>query len=113
MRKVLTTLLLAVVLFITAFQPAAFAEPDLAIGAKVFSANCAACHMGGGNVVAANKNLKADTLKQYGMDSAEAVINQVTNGKSAMPAFKSRLTAEQIESVAAYVLAQAEKSWTK
>jgi cytochrome c6 len=113
MKKVFTALLLAFVLLMAAFQPAALAEPDLAIGAKVFSANCAACHMGGGNVVAANKNLKAETLKQYSMDSAEAVINQVTNGKNAMPAFKSRLTAEQIESVAAYVLAQAEKGWTK
>lgn len=113
MKKVLAAILLAFVLFVAAFDRPAMAEPDLTVGAKVFSANCAACHMGGGNVVSANKNLKAETLKQFGMDSAEAIINQVTNGKSAMPAFKSRLTPDQIESVAAYVLAQSEKGWTK
>ncbi len=84
---------------------------DLALGAKVFSANCAACHIGGGNVVSANKNLKQETLKQFGMDSADAIITQVKNGKAAMPAFKARLTDDQIESVAAYVLDQSTKGW--
>ncbi|NJL20250.1 MAG: cytochrome C6, partial [Leptolyngbyaceae cyanobacterium SM1_3_5] len=37
--------------------------------------------------------------------------NQILNGKNAMPAFKGRLKPEQIEDVAAYVLAQAEKGW--
>ncbi len=45
------------------------------------------------------------------MNSAEAIIAQVTNGKNAMPAFKARLKPEQIEDVAAYVLGQADKSW--
>lgn len=90
------------------------ANSDLiAQGNKVFSANCSACHINGGNIVAANKNLKLETLKQYGMDSAEAVITQVTNGKNAMPAFKSRLNDDQIKAVAAYVLAQAENGWKK
>ncbi|MBW4581029.1 MAG: c-type cytochrome [Tildeniella nuda ZEHNDER 1965/U140] len=82
-------------------------------GAKVFSANCAACHQGGNNVVAANKNLKAAALKQYGMDSAEAIITQVTNGKGAMPSFKGRLKEEDIKAVAAYVLDQSAKDWKK
>ena len=38
---------------------------DVAHGAQVFSANCAACHMGGGNVVNAERTLKADALKAY------------------------------------------------
>jgi cytochrome c6 len=62
-------------------------------------------------VVAANKNLKAETLKQYGMDSAEAIITQVTNGKNAMPSFKGRLNDEQIQAVAAYVLDKSAKGW--
>ena len=45
------------------------------------------------------------------MNSAEAIISQVTNGKNAMPAFKGRLTSAQIEDVAAYVLGEAEKDW--
>lgn len=84
---------------------------DLGDGGRVFSANCAACHMGGGNVVNAAKTLKHDTLEQYGMASLEAIQTQVTNGKNAMPAFKGRLTPAEIENVAAYVLDQSEKGW--
>ncbi|QZZ19006.1 c-type cytochrome [Leptothermofonsia sichuanensis E412] len=110
MRKIWSLIAVAIALLsFTLARPALAA--DIALGAKVFSANCAACHMAGGNVVAANKNLKAETLKQFGMDSASAIINQVTNGKNAMPAFKGRLNDEQIEAVAAYVLDQSAKGW--
>jgi cytochrome c6 len=110
MRTILSIIAVAIVLFASAFSRPALAA-DVALGAKIFNANCAACHAGGGNVVQANKNLKPDTLKQFGMDSADAIITQVKNGKNAMPSFKGRLTDDQIESVAAYVLAQSEKGW--
>ncbi|NJR57402.1 MAG: c-type cytochrome [Cyanobacteria bacterium CRU_2_1] len=84
---------------------------DLADGAKVFSLNCAACHMGGGNVVNAGKTLKKDALEKYEMASLNAIKNQVLNGKAAMPSFKGRLSATQIDDVAAYVLEQSEKGW--
>lgn len=84
---------------------------DIATGAKVFSANCAACHMGGGNVINSAKTLKQGDLEKYAMNSAAAIVQQVTAGKMAMPAFGGRLTEEQIEAVAAYVLDQAEKGW--
>jgi cytochrome c6 len=45
------------------------------------------------------------------MDSLEAISSIVTNGKSNMPAYKDRLTTEQIQAVAAYVLEQSEKDW--
>ena len=45
------------------------------------------------------------------MDSLEAITNIVTNGKSNMSAYKDRLTTEEIQNVAAYVLEQAEKDW--
>ena len=114
LRKAVLSGLLAVAIAILSFVTPALADDDLiTTGAKVFSANCAACHIGGGNVVAANKNLKAETLKQYGMDSEAAIITQVTNGKNAMPAFKSRLSEDKIKAVANYVLAQSSKGWTK
>jgi len=103
-------MLLGIAIFSFAFSSPALAA-DSANGAKVFSANCAACHAGGKNLVQANKNLKKDALEKYGMNSAEAIISQVTNGKNAMPAFKGRLTSAQIEDVAAYVLGEAEKDW--
>lgn len=84
---------------------------DAASGAKVFSANCAACHTGGKNVIQANKTLNKDALEKYGMNSLEAITNQIYNGKNAMPAFRGRLKDEQIEDVATYVLSQAEQGW--
>jgi cytochrome c6 len=45
------------------------------------------------------------------MDSLKDIKNQVSNGKSAMPAFKNKLSDKQIEDVATYVLEQAEKGW--
>jgi cytochrome c6 len=87
------------------------ASPALADGASIFSANCASCHMGGKNVVNAAKTLKKEDLVKYGKDSVEAIVTQVTKGMGAMPAFGGRLSAEDIETVANYVLAQAEKGW--
>jgi cytochrome c6 len=80
-------------------------------GAQIFSANCAACHAGGGNVVNAAKTLRKDTLEKYGMDSIDAIVYQVTNGKNAMPAFRGRLSSDDLEDVAAYVLYKAEAGW--
>ena len=90
-------------------QAPAFA--DSAEGAAVFKANCASCHARGRNLVKAEKNLKLASLEKYGMNSVEAIIAQVTNGKNAMPAFRGRLKPAQIESVANYVLAQAQNDW--
>ena len=86
---------------------------DIAAGAKVFSANCAACHAGGRNAVNPMKTLKKEALVKYEMATAEAIITQVTKGKNAMPAFGSKLKPEQIENVAAYVLAKADDGWAK
>lgn len=111
MKKLLSIFLLSIIIFTFALTRPALAA-DAASGAKIFSTNCAACHMGGRNVVAADKSLKQDALEKYSMNSAEAIINQVKNGKNAMPAFKGRLSDQQIEDVAAYVLEQAAKGWT-
>ena len=110
MKKILSVLLLGVAIFTFAFNRPAFAA-DASKGAAVFSANCAACHIGGKNAVNPAKTLSKADLEKYGMYSAEAIIAQVTNGKSAMPAFKGRLKPDQIENVAAYVLEQADKGW--
>ncbi|MGE5657989.1 MAG: cytochrome c6 PetJ [Actinomycetota bacterium] len=110
MKRLLSIALLAIAIFTVGFGRPALAA-DAANGAKVFSNNCAACHVGGGNVVMAQKTLKKDVLEKNGMNSLEAITNQVTNGKNAMPAFKGRLKPEQIEDVATYVLEQSEKGW--
>ncbi len=110
MKKVLSVVLLALAAVTFFFSSPALAG-DAAAGAKVFSANCAACHAGGGNVVNPAKTLKKDALEKYSMNSLESIVTQVTKGKNAMPAFGGRLNATQIEDVATYVLSQSEKGW--
>ena len=112
MKKLLSiVLLMFAVLSLALIRPALAA--DTANGAKIFSANCAACHAGGRNVIMADKTLKKEALEKYNMNSLEAIVYQVTNGKNAMPAFKGRLNNQQIEDVANYVLEKAEKGWSK
>lgn len=110
LSKLLSTFLVFITAAMFVFAAPALAG-DAASGAKIFSANCAACHAGGNNVVNAAKTLKKEALEKYEMNSIEAITTQVTNGKNAMPAFKGRLTDAQIEDVATYVLSQAEKGW--
>jgi cytochrome c6 len=110
LKKLISFLTVAFALFAVTFSSPAMAA-EVASGAKIFSANCAACHAGGNNVIMANKNLKKEALAEYGMNSIAAITTQVTNGKNAMPAFGGRLSAAQIEDGATYVLAQSEKGW--
>ena len=105
--RILSTLLVFLTAAMFTFATPAIAG-DAASGAKIFSANCAACHAGGNNVINGAKTLKKDALDKYEMSSLEAITYQVNNGKNAMPAFKGRLTDAQIEDVATYVLSQAE-----
>jgi cytochrome c6 len=107
--------LFSLVTLLVAFVALTFATPamaaDLSNGAKVFSANCTACHMGGGNTVNPAKTLKKSDLEKYGMDSMDAITTQVKQGKMAMPSFIGRLSSKDIEDVAAYILDKAEKGW--
>ncbi len=110
MKKLLLAVLLILTTTIFTFSRPAFAG-DAAKGKQVFSANCNACHLGGNNVVNASKTLKKEALEKYGMNSIEKIKYQVKNGKNAMPAFGGRLSEQDIENVATYVLAQSEKGW--
>lgn len=110
LRKLLSIALMAIALVAIVFSHPAQAA-DISSGEKIFNANCSACHIGGNNIIIANKTLKKEALEKYGMDSLEAIEKQVTNGKNAMPAFRGRLTQDQIEDVATYVLGQSQKGW--
>jgi cytochrome c6 len=96
---------------IIASSPAFAANVDA--GEQIFNANCAACHAGGQNVIMPEKTLEKEALDQYlaGGRTAKAIQTQVTNGKNAMPAFGGRLSDEDIENVAAYVLKEADGNW--
>ncbi|MFB2768607.1 cytochrome c6 PetJ [Pelatocladus sp. BLCC-F211] len=102
-------LLLFTLLIISFSQPALAA--DTTNGAKIFDVHCTGCHINGSNIVRRGKNLKLKALKKYDMDSIEAISSLVANGKNNMSAYKDRLSEQEIQDVAAYVLQQAEKSW--
>ncbi len=109
MKVFLLSIYLAIWFAMGIASPASAA--NLANGAKLFNANCSACHMGGNNVIISSKTLKAEALQKYGMASLDAIKNQVTNGKNAMPSFRSRLKDDQIEDIANYVMTQSQQGW--
>jgi cytochrome c6 len=105
-----TTLIILLIALTLTFSPTALAA-DTANGAKIFSVQCAGCHVNGGNIIRRGKTLKLKALKRNGVDSLEAIASLVANGKNNMSAYKDRLSEKQIEDVSAYVLEQAEKGW--
>jgi cytochrome c6 len=91
-------------------MPATLAA-DTINGEKIFSIQCAGCHVNGGNIVRRGKTLKLKALKRNQVDSLEAIASLVANGKGNMSAYKERLSTQEIEAVSAYVLEQAQKNW--
>ncbi len=87
--------------------------PPVPLGERIFTANCAACHIGGNNIIIAEKNLSKDALAKYSMNSIAAIKTQVTLGKNAMPAFGDNLNSAEIEAVARYVLTQSQQDWKR
>ena len=110
LKKLLKIILLTFIVLNLNFIPTALAA-DTANGEKIFSVQCAGCHINGSNIVRRGKNLKLKALKKYGMDSIEAISSIVANGKSNMSAYKDRLSEQEIQDVSAYVLEQAQKGW--
>lgn len=92
------------------FNPPAFAA-DTVKGATIFNAECAGCHINGGNIIRRGKNLKLKALKKNHVDSLAEIASLVSNGKNIMSAYKDKLSEQQIQDVSAYVLEQAAKDW--
>lgn len=108
-KRVIIILIMLIFLNLNLISPAL--ADDSANGTQIFSVHCAGCHINGSNIIRRGKNLKMKALKKNNMDSIEAIASIVTNGKNNMSAYKDRLTQQQIQEVAAYVLEQAEKDW--
>jgi len=74
---------------------------DPAAGKQIFSdQGCGSCHTLSDAGASGNIGPNLDDAKP----PRELVIERVTNGKSPMPSFKDKLTEQQIEDVAAYVV---------
>ena len=81
--------------------PAPLLKGDPAKGKAVFaSAGCGSCHTLAAAHSTGTIGPNLDQLKP----NYRTVTSQVTNGGGAMPAFKSRLTTQQIADVSAYVV---------
>lgn len=111
----LLTLLLALIVLMAPQGPALAISTDLERGEQIFSSNCAACHMGGGNVIRASRTLKMrdlnSHLEAYQQDPLEAIEHSIEDGKNAMPAYAGELSEDDIIAVATYVEQQAELGW--
>ena len=111
----LLTLLLALIVVLAPQRPALAISADLERGEQIFSTNCAACHMGGGNVIRASRTLKMrdlnSHLEAYQQDPLEAIEHSIEDGKNAMPAYADKLSEDDIIAVATYVEQQAELGW--
>jgi len=86
-------------------------------GEQIFNSNCAACHMGGGNVISANRTLKISDLnthvEAYTSTPLEALEHEIEDGLNAMPGYADKLTEEEIIAVATYVEQRAELGWSR
>lgn len=96
----------------------AMATQSVGNGERLFSANCAVCHAGGGNVVLQSKTLDSVDLAAngYGRSEIETIISR---GRGAMPGFgeepghesRARLDAEEVSDITDYVIEQAQAGW--
>lgn len=73
-------------------------------GEKLFSLYCMACHAGGNNLIIPEKNLKKETLENFGINNSDSLIYQIINGKNGMPAFGGRLKEKEIEAITSFLL---------
>ncbi|TFJ87034.1 hypothetical protein NSK_001368 [Nannochloropsis salina CCMP1776] len=93
-------------------------------GARLFENNCASCHVAGTNIIgyARGKTLKEEALSKYKFNTRASIVNLLTEGKGVMPKYSSytrkngdvvpaKLTEQEMEQVADYVLEQAKAGW--
>lgn len=92
----MSKMLMMVCLVLLCFSLAAFTDEPLT-GKEIYKKKCQRCHgEKGGKGISGAKNLQISHMKY------EDIINLITNGKKPMPAFKAKLTPEEISLVANY-----------
>ena len=84
------------------------AQHDTNNGQTLFTQNCAACH----TLAAANATGSVGPNLDQLHPGAATVKRQVENGGGAMPAFKGRLSQQQIDAVSQYVAKNANPNAT-
>jgi mono/diheme cytochrome c family protein len=95
----------AIAVILLALSAAAAADDDAAVrkGARIYENNCSNCH---GAELQNNSGIAFD-LRRLRADEHERFVNSVLRGKNAMPSWDGKLTGGQIESLWAYIRANA------
>jgi cytochrome c6 len=82
-----------------------FAGPALAAdAAALFASKCAACHGKDGKGSPVGKKMGAEDLTKV-KESEAKLVATITDGEKKMPAFKGKLSPEEIDALAKYVKA--------
>ena len=98
-----TVVSLLVVMLVALAVPAAFAGAD---GAALYTAKCASCHAADGSgQTPMGKSMKLRDLRSADVQKqTDAELTRITtNGKGKMPAYKTKLTAEEITALVAHM----------
>jgi mono/diheme cytochrome c family protein len=75
-------------------------DPQLVLGEQVYKDNCARCHGNAGGGGAGPKLADGRVARDF--PNPEDQANVVRNGRGSMPAWKSKLSEEQIQAVVRY-----------
>jgi cytochrome c6 len=82
------------------------AAPALAVdAAALYAARCAVCHGKDGRGSPAGKKMGVVDLAGEQKEPVKEIAEDIANGKGKMPAFKAKLSAEEIDALARYVKA--------
>lgn len=111
MRSLIFKILSLTIVAFLAFSGAGAIAAETQSAPQLFEAQCAGCHAGGGNIIRRGKNLKLKALVKHHVDTEETIAALITKGKGNMSAYVDRLTPEEISTLAAYVLDQAQHDW--
>jgi cytochrome c6 len=80
----------------------AFAAVD---AAGLFASKCAACHGKDGKGSPVGKKMGAKDLTEEQKETEKTIADDIANGKGKMPAFKAKLSADEISALAKYIKA--------
>ena len=82
------------------------AGPALAVdAAALYASKCAACHGKDGKGTPSGKKMGAKDLSLEMKEPVQEIAEDISNGTGKMPAFKGKLTAEEIDALAKFVKA--------
>ena len=80
-------------------------------GQELFSAHCAGCHAGGGNIQRRGKTLRLAALERRQLASAEAIARIAAAGIGQMSGYDKVLGEGGAEAVGQWVWSQAQAGW--